>query len=92
MTAEAFAPFGLLCRLAGPGQPRIEFFGELAKLQVTGKPRLRRPRSAPKTLPLTAIEMERHLYSSQTFVPMDCESYIVLVAPHGVDDRPDTAV
>ncbi len=43
----------------------------------------------PKTLPLTAIQMERHVHSSQAFMPVDCASYLVLVAPHGADEMPD---
>ena len=35
--------------------------------------------------------MERHIFSSQAFVPYDCESYLVLVAPHGANDRPDVS-
>ena len=43
----------------------------------------------PKTLPLTALQMEQRVHPSQAFVPIDCASYLVLVAPHGPDDMPD---
>ena len=89
VTAEAFAPFGLLLPAPAPGQPRLELSGELANLRETAKPRLSLATTAPRALPLTAIEMERHVHSSQTFVPIDCASYLVMVAPHGADDRPD---
>jgi ureidoglycolate lyase len=91
VTAEAFAPFGLLLPAPAPGQPRLELSGELANLRETAKPRLSLATTAPRALPLTAIEMERHVYSSQTFVPIDCAGYLVMVAPHGADDRPDPA-
>ena len=91
VTAEAFAPFGFLLPAPAPGQPRLELSGELANLRETAKPRLSLATTAPRTLPLTAIEMERHVHSSQTFVPIDCASYLVMVAPHGADDRPDPA-
>jgi ureidoglycolate lyase len=89
VTAEAFAPFGLLLPAPAAGQPRLELSGELANLRETAKPRLSLATAAPRTLPLTAVEMERHIYSSQTFVPIDCAGYLVVVAPHGADDRPD---
>jgi ureidoglycolate lyase len=91
VTAEAFAPFGLLLPAPAPGQPRLELSGELVNLRETAKPRLSLATTAPRALPLTAAEMERHVHSSQTFVPIDCASYLVMVAPHGADDRPDPA-
>jgi ureidoglycolate lyase len=45
----------------------------------------------PRELPLTATQMERHVHSSQTFIPQDCASYFVMVAPHGLDGLPDPA-
>jgi ureidoglycolate lyase len=89
VTAEAFAPFGLLLPTPALGQPRLELYGELANLRETAKPRLTLATAPPRRLPLTATEMERHIQSSQTFVPIDCASYLVMVAPHGPDDLPD---
>jgi ureidoglycolate lyase len=43
----------------------------------------------PKALPLTAVQMERHVHSSQVFVPVDSAGYLVVVAPHGADGMPD---
>src|ERR1700723_2613890 len=43
----------------------------------------------PKALPLTAVQMERHVHSSQAFAPLDCASYLVMVAPHGDGGMPD---
>jgi ureidoglycolate lyase len=89
VTAEAFAPFGLLLPTPALGQPRLELYGELANPRATAKPRLTLATAPPRMLPLTAREMERHIQSTQTFVPIDCASYLVMVAPHGADDRPD---
>ena len=89
VTAEAFAPFGLLLPTPALDQPRLELYGELTNLRETAKPRLTLATAPPRMLPLTATEMERHIHSTQTFVPIDCASYLVMVAPHGADDRPD---
>lgn len=90
ITAEAFAPFGGLLPAREIGQPRFELIEQLQNLRASAKPRLSLAAVAPaKPLPLTAVEMERHVFSSQAFVPYDCQSYLVLVAPHGRDDLPD---
>ena len=89
VTKEAFAPFGLLLPMPAPGAPRLELSSELANRRETAKPRLSLASTAPRALPLKATQMERHVHSSQTFVPIDCASYLVMVAPHGADGLPD---
>ena len=91
VTAEAFGPFGQLLPARGAGEGRLELIEELQNLRPTARPRLSLAAVAPKPLPLTAVEMERHVFSSQAFVPVDCESFLVLVAPHGANDAPDVS-
>jgi ureidoglycolate lyase len=91
VTAEAFAPFGQLLPRSEAGEGRLELIEELQNLRPTAKPRLSLAAVVPKPLPLTAVEMERHVFSSQAFVPYDCQSYLVLVAPHGANDAPDVS-
>ena len=91
LTAEGFAPFGTVLdvpRQAG----RTYFDGTLANRRSGARPSLslaRRDEIA--TLPFTATMMERHEFSSQSFVPIDCSGWIVMVAPHTPDSRPDMA-
>lgn len=87
--AEAFAPFGQLLPPRPPGAGRQELIEELQNDRVGARPRLSIATAEPKALPLTAVQMERHAHSSQAFAPLDCASYLVLVAPHGTDDMPD---
>ncbi len=89
ITAEAFAPFGQLLAPQPPGRPRRDLIEDLQNGRASAKPRLSLATLEPKALPLTAVEMERHVHSSQVFVPLDCASYLALVAPHGIDDLPD---
>lgn len=91
ITAETFAPFGQLLLPPVAGGPRRELLEELQNQRGGAGPRLSFAAVAPKSLPLTAVEMERHRHSSQAFVPVDCAAYLVIVAPHGPDDRPDPA-
>ena len=86
---EAFAPFGQLLPPAPPGRGRQELIDELHNGRAGARPRLSIATTEPKALPLTAVQMERHAHSSQAFAPLDCASYLVMVAPHGDGDMPD---
>ena len=87
--AEAFAPFGQLLPPARPGEGRQELIEELQNGRASARPRLSIATTEPKTLPVTAVQMERHIHSSQAFTPLDCASYLVMVAPHGDGGMPD---
>jgi ureidoglycolate lyase len=87
--AEAFAPFGQLLLPAAPGSGRQELIDELQNDRASARPRLSIATAEPKALPLTALQMERHVHSSQAFTPLDCASYLVMVAPHGAGGMPD---
>jgi ureidoglycolate lyase len=87
--AEAFAPFGQLLPPAPPGSGRQELIDELQNDRASARPRLSIATAEPKALPLTALQMERHVHSSQAFTPLDCASYLVMVAPHGEGGMPD---
>jgi ureidoglycolate lyase len=87
--AAAFMPFGQLIPPQTPGHGRQELIEELQNGRASARMRLSMATVEPKALPLAAVQMERHVHSSQAFVPVDCASYLVLVAPHGADEMPD---
>jgi ureidoglycolate lyase len=87
--AAAFMPFGQLIPPRAPGQGRQELFEELQNERASARPRLSMATVEPKALPLTAVQMERHVHSSQVFVPVDSAGYLVVVAPHAADGMPD---
>lgn len=90
LTAEAFAPFGEV--LAAPQSPgRIHIEGALENRRPHARPALYFTCKEPSALPLASTTMERHLHSSQSFVPMDAGRWLVVVAPHGADGGPDMA-
>jgi ureidoglycolate lyase len=89
ITAEAFLPYGQLVPSPEKGGPRIELINELENLRESARPRLSLAAVDPKPLPLTTLQMERHLFSSQAFIPYNCNSYLVIVAPHDADGMPD---
>lgn len=88
VSAEAFAPFGHL--LTGPGpKNKTEFSGKLQILAPDAKPSLIVVGLTAATLPSEITFLERHPYSSQTFMPLDVDSYLVCVAPSGGGGMPD---
>jgi ureidoglycolate lyase len=85
---EAFAPFGTVVQ--APAEPaRIHLPAALHNLRARARPTLTASRSLPQTLPLSSQVMERHRYSTQTFLPLDVAHYVVVVAPNGPDGGPD---
>lgn len=86
---DAFAPFGAV--LVPPaGRGRAYFPEGLGSARPNAQPSLSLTASPELThLPLTATRMERHAYSSQSFVPLSDTSFLVTVAPQRSDGRPD---
>jgi ureidoglycolate lyase len=91
LRAEAFAPFGDV--LEAPPDPGRTFFGEgLSNRRPGAAPSLAVAQVPPLAfLPLTATRMERHEFSSQSFLPLDVARWLVIVAPKGTNGRPDVA-
>jgi ureidoglycolate lyase len=90
LTAEAFAPYGeVLAAPATPGRTYVE--AALANHRPHAHASLSFSRKLPASLPMASTTMERHRFSSQSFVPMEAGRWLVLVAPHGTDGLPDMA-
>jgi ureidoglycolate lyase len=91
LRAEAFAPFGDV--LEAPLDLGRNFFGDgLANRRAGAAPSLAVAHVPPLTvLPLVATRMERHEFSSQSFLALDVSRWLVIVAPKDADGRPDTA-
>lgn len=90
LTAEAFAPFGDVIEMAGPSQIINQGFGQrysdLAKMDLSlqdGRPAIHWVSCIPEKTPVTLRLMERHPLSSQLFMPLDGQRYLVVVAPAG---------
>ena len=90
LTAAAFAPFGEV--LAAPGAPGREYFERaLANRRPGAWPSLSLTLRELAASPVTVTAMERHAWSSQSFVPLDPARWLVLVAPHAAAGGPDMA-
>ncbi|TVQ36524.1 MAG: ureidoglycolate hydrolase [Geminicoccaceae bacterium] len=85
----AFAPFGdVLQPPAAAGRRYFDASLRNDRPDVGASLSLSRVELA-KALPLTAVQMERHPKSSQSFVPLGPVPFLVLVAPHAAAGGPD---
>ncbi len=98
LTKAAFVPFGDV--IEAEGARRIEIndgmctrFHDLAALDLTeagGRPLVSLFRSRAWALPLALRLLERHPLSSQAFVPLGSEPFLVAVAPPGETPRAES--
>ena len=96
LRADTFAPFGdVIESTTTPNainQGMGERFADLATLELGadgGRPTISRMRCQPETLPVALRLMERHPLSSQAFVPLAGQRYLVVVARAGAPPGPD---
>lgn len=89
LSVEAFAPYGDV--LAPPTEPgRVYFEKGLKNGRAGARPSLAVTHARPlAALPLRATTLERHEFSSQSFIPLDVSRWLVVVAPYGADGGPD---
>jgi ureidoglycolate lyase len=88
LSAEAFAPYGDV--VEAPVQPgRAYFETSIENLRPNASPKLWMLTKLPAApLPLEFTALERHRFSSQSFVPIEIGRWLVVVAPHGAQGRP----
>jgi ureidoglycolate lyase len=91
LTKEAFAPFGDVIDV--PMQAGRNYYDDaLGNLRGHAKPSLSMTFRVPTPdRPLKSELMERHEFSSQTFVPVDVARWLIVVAPHAATGGPDMA-
>jgi ureidoglycolate lyase len=90
LTAEAFAPYGDV--VEAPQKPgRAYFETSLGNLRPHAQPRLWMLRKMPVAgLPLDIKSLERHQFSSQTFVPIEIAQAFLPTPYQGVSYKPNT--
>lgn len=92
LTSEAFRQFGDVIEVRPGASPisindgNTERHDDLASVdtaQDNGQPLVSIFRSTPLALPINIEKMERHPLSSQAFIPLSLNSYLVVVASAG---------
>ncbi|PAA99769.1 ureidoglycolate lyase [Serratia fonticola] len=94
LTPEAFAPYGDVLQIEGApffhiNGGKTERYHDLAKVEVADDHRVLVSinRSEPCDLPLEFSVLEKHPLSSQAFMPMKGERFVVIVAEAGEGDE-----
>jgi len=89
LNAKDFAPFGDVIEM--PEKPgRIYFQDGLGNLRPHASASLSTTLKEPNSaLPIEVNLLERHEFSSQSFMPAHVESWLIVVAPHTADGKPD---
>ena len=82
LTSAAFLPYGEV--LEGPAIPGRTYFEDaLANLRPAARPSLSLVVKPPVAeLPIRSKVMERHRFSSQSFIPQEAGRWLAVVAPH----------
>ena len=89
LTKEAFAPFGDVIDMPRENG-RFYHDDALGNLRPAAGPSLSVALKAETPdRPLKSQEMERHEFSSQTFIPVDVGRWLIVVAPHAAAGGPD---
>lgn len=99
LTAEAFAPYGSLVAIAAAGGRsvnqgrgrRIPGIGDLAHDAAAMRPVLDLYRIEPSPLPFALACLERHVLTSQLFIPLRCARLLLAVAPDDGNGQADIA-
>lgn len=91
LTAEGFAPFGDV--LIAPGQPGRRYFDDALESTGAGaRPSLSIAHRQPvASMPLQVTTLERHPFTSQTFLPLSGGRWIIIVCPSRHDGVPEVA-
>lgn len=99
LTAEAFAPFGSLAVINAAGGRavnqdrgrRVPGIGELMHDAAAKRPVLDVYHLKPSLMPFTLACFERHILTSQAFIPLRCARLLLAVAPNDAHGQPDIA-
>jgi ureidoglycolate lyase len=89
LTQRAFAPFGDVIDV--PSEAGRTYYDDaLGNLRPGARASVSLSLKEPTTgRPLRADLLERHEFSSQTFVPLDVARWLIVVAPHAAAGGPD---
>ena len=87
LTSAAFLPYGEVIEC--PAMPGRTYFEDaMASLRPKARPSISLIVAEPLAkLPLRSTRMERHEYSSQSFIPQEGGRWLAIVAPHARDAR-----
>lgn len=90
LTEGSFAPFGEVLSVP-TANGRYDAGAALSSTRPGARPNLTFSQRDAVCLPFRVHRMERHRFSSQSFIPLGPARFLVLVAPHAQAGGPDMA-
>ncbi|MEJ2166589.1 MAG: ureidoglycolate lyase [Desulfobacterales bacterium] len=88
LTPEAFAPFGQVLMGPGEGPERYAFAACMQNERAAARPNMTFMRVNRAARPIRIKSLERHVYSNQTFIPLNGTCQLVAVCPSDENGRP----
>jgi ureidoglycolate lyase len=88
LTREAFAPYGQVLMALGDDARRQEFAAALRNLRPHATLNMALLQTKPSRSARRLRCLERHPFSSQSFIPIQGTRYLVIVCPSGADGEP----
>ena len=85
---EVFQPFGSLLEAPRTGG-REDFAADLVNMRSSAKTNLALVRAGPAPGKFAVNQLERHPFSTQTFLPLDVKRYLVVVCESDASGSPD---
>jgi ureidoglycolate lyase len=89
LTPQAFAPYGQVLMALGEEAQRHEFAAQLRTLRPHATLNMAFILTRPAESAPCLSALERHPFSSQSFVPVDGTRYLVSVCPAAPDGEPE---
>lgn len=91
LTPAAFEPFGQVLMGRGMGPERHAFAAVMDNRRGRAEPNMTYMRVETVDLPAVVDSLERHLFSNQTFIPLNGTRQLVVVCPSMPDAMPDVS-
>ena len=88
LTAREFRHFGQVLMGRDNGEERLAYAAKMHSSRVAAKPNMTFMRVLPAKQPILIECLERHVYSNQTFIPLDGTHHLVAVCPSDKKGQP----
>lgn len=86
--AEAFAPYGQVVGGDGKKEERHAYAADMENLRPDAAANMTFMRVLPVSLPIRIKTLERHVYSNQTFIPLNGTRHLIVVCPSNENGEP----
>ena len=91
LTSEKFASYGQVLAASGENPERLAYAAKMENLRAHARPNMTFMRVQPVPMPVQLVQLERHAYSNQTFIPINGTRHLIAVCPATDNGFPDVS-